>query len=172
MSHSALDALFELAESPMLFVRTSVANNVASLAYLFLQFGEVHRAIQTIAADPRMAEAVLRRLGLLLTQQLPANERHPYDVAVAVYLFVLGRSNALALDEALREVRDSGLPNLDWAYAMHNWLVGTAPATVDQYEGAGSVQSGRLDAAPAPPAAGLGARSLTSESSDRWECAG
>ncbi len=170
MTMSPIDALIGFAENPALFVRTAFLNNITGLRLILLQSPHVRSAISAIRAEPTRADAVAKRIGSLLMRELPADELHPYDVAIAVYLFVLGSSSAEALDRALCAIREAKLPNLFWGYAMYNHLIGAAPAS--------DTQRGDIDMGAKPSGAGEargvavrrreGSPTAAVDASDRW----
>lgn len=146
MGLSPLETLRAVAEGNDLFVRANLANSPAQVIRCFIDNPDFHRALEELRSQPRAPEEVLTRLNDLLAAEVDDDRRHPWDVAVAAYLFVLEQlGDRKALDQALNAVRESTLKNLFWANAVHNYLardvVTGTPSTVDDITGTDASQT-------------------------------
>jgi hypothetical protein len=132
MKSTAIDVLVHFAEGRDLFIQASFLNTATALEFMLLSSPQVTEAMQAIRAEPAVADAIVRRLNALLTQRLPVDQLHTFDVAIAAYLVALG-SNPKALGDALAAVRAANLPNLFWTWQVYPLMVPRVPQDRTEY---------------------------------------
>lgn len=116
--------LMQYVEGPECRVDALLSNHIDGFVRHLVEAGEIQRAQEDIRANPdTRVEAILSRMDKLLHSESGATEDHPYDAAIATYLFLLSRCSASGLREAIGKLRDNPRDDMPWTAMMCSWVL-------------------------------------------------
>lgn len=119
----SLGGIFSEIESAEFFANTVHFNNVDHLISFLERDPITRNLIDFISVDLANFELLFGRIKLLWTYECDKKVLHPYDLAIAIYLYVLYRSFNLKVQETLEFIYENKLNNLWWTYYIYNFIV-------------------------------------------------
>ena len=144
----ALMSLMQYAEGPKCKVGALLANNIQGLVGALAGAREIQQAENDVIANPReLVEKVVSRISTLLDQEPEEGENHPYDAAIAAYLFLLSRASAGGVEKAFDILSNSERTDMPWTTMMCRWIRqrGGAPSKVADHWPEPEVHSVQVD---------------------------
>jgi len=119
----SLSSLFSEIESAEFFTNTLHFNNVNHLIAFLERNPDIRNLIDIITMDLSNYDLLFGRMKMLWAYECDQNVLHPYDLAIAIYLYALYRSFNEKVQEALEYIYENKLKNLWWTYHIYNFIV-------------------------------------------------
>lgn len=127
---------FEIIESSELFAKLALSNNEETFLRSIRSVDDVLLFKDEISADLDLAGHVTSRIDALIDFEADREALHPYDHAIAAYLYILSESNINEFLRAWEKVKEKRLSNLWWAYGVGSYIykgaIQTPIATTDK----------------------------------------
>lgn len=122
MNREIFAEYFEIIESSELFARSALSNNEETFLRSIRSIDDVLLFKDEISANPDLAGHITSRIDMLIDMKMDPKSLHPYDHAIAVYLYILSDSTIDEFHQAWGKVKEKKLTNLWWAYGIGSYL--------------------------------------------------
>ena len=119
MDSYVINDLFAKIESDEFYNLINLNNNASMFIKSISTNNTVKNLTSLLLSDKKTHDVIFERIKRFIELDEPSDKLHPYDHAVAIYLYVLSKQKS-DLYEVLDYIYHNKLPNLWWTYISYS----------------------------------------------------